>query len=123
MTYVECCKWLVTQGYNSLLVAGWTVHGCSKASDYRPLSEQIEIEATLPPERQAQQFFVEVRRNGKGEPAPHIYAYPRPASMDTDISWALDLPSKLPPERLVENIDPRPDCYEAPSPSVSHACT
>jgi len=116
MTYLEALQWLDARGYNCLLIPGWTVDYCSKASNYEPLANEIKREKASPREGQ---YFIEFFRNAKGDVLPKLYEYPRPESMTSDISMNAEAPSALPPERQVENVRAgHPGYYEAPHVAV-----
>lgn len=109
MTKLECLLWLTDNGYPVLLWPTRAIHGCVELSRWELTAEVTDRSRSSPDQRQ---YFIEVGRALSGKAVAWVYEYPRPASLDADVSLALDRASRIPEERSAW-ID-TPELYQAP---------
>lgn len=109
MTKLECLLWLADNGYPLLLWPTHSVSDCVALSRWERTAEVTERSRSTSDGRQ---WFIEIGRALSGKAIAWVYEYPRPAGMDSDVSFALDEESRIPAERRAW-ID-EPGRYQAP---------
>jgi hypothetical protein len=109
LTWLQVLHFFKAHGFATFVlpldvIAGTYMRMEVRSVDEALTQEEAGLEASNSPLGRTR-YFVEV---GMTQDATtervFTYEYPRPACLTDDITWSCDVPSRLPPELLVENV-------------------